>query len=157
MRNDRALYDWLRRFPQCCAAVTQRTLSNFGSYFVFRNLLYSRLGLVRFLCIAGYCFASSLWFSAFVSIELHTLCDATRSKSPNFRPRDPLVVHYWVYFLLITWEIHWYERSRMIWNGTTLRQPIWITVVNCLSREKRTWEKERKKMDLWINDFKKSH
>jgi hypothetical protein len=29
---------------------------------------------VRFLCIAGYCLASSLLFSAFVSIELRILC-----------------------------------------------------------------------------------
>jgi hypothetical protein len=38
---------------------------------VFHNLLYSRLG---FFVLQGICLASSLLFSAFVSIELRKLC-----------------------------------------------------------------------------------
>jgi hypothetical protein len=38
--------------------------------------------LVRFLCIAGHCLVSSLWFSAFVSIELYIVGTAAQSKSP---------------------------------------------------------------------------
>jgi hypothetical protein len=45
--------------------------------YLFRILLrvpQSIVLSVRFLCIAGYCLASSLLFSAFVSIELRILC-----------------------------------------------------------------------------------
>jgi hypothetical protein len=38
---------------------------------------------VRFLCIAGYCLASSLLFSAFVSIELRILCAVVHTEGTD--------------------------------------------------------------------------